>query len=230
MTTRFSLLLMIAIGCTATSVSAQKLYRCNNTYQDHPCSGQEGKVIGNVTSGEPAQASPASTPLSAECSRRGTAAVKIKWTREAGRTQQEQEAAATSSHERDLVVDVYRRQGNSAQVRAAVEADCMAEQERAARTAALVNGGNLPQGGSHSTAAGSDIGNSPGAGAEAARQREIDAANSRKADQKRRDCQNLAGQLDDVRADQRAGGTVRQMERLRQKYQDITASQRQVGC
>jgi hypothetical protein len=118
MTGKFSLFLIAAIACTATSVSAQKMYRCSNTYQDHPCSGgEEGNVVGRGASPDSAAASSASPMVNTACSQRGATAQKMKWAREAGQTQQQQEAAATGAAERDVVADVYNRQGTSLQGR-----------------------------------------------------------------------------------------------------------------
>ena len=144
--TRLLRLLIISIAFCATPVSAQTMYRCGNAYQDHPCGGgQAGKVIGVGSSPNAASTAAAASRVSAQCSQRGIAAQKIKWIREAGETQQQQLAAASGSADRSLVADVYSRQGTSVEVRAAVEADCMAEQDRAAQAAALLEAANRLQ-------------------------------------------------------------------------------------
>lgn len=230
MTKNLSLLLIAAITFVATSASAQKMYRCNNTYQDHPCSGgQEGKTATHGSGSDNAQVPPASAKVNTECSRRGAAAQKIKWVREAGQTQQQQEAAATSSGERGLIADVYARQGTSGQVRSAIEADCMAEVERSARAAALLEAANTLKSGGHSTAARNDASSS----------QNITTSSSNVATPSRSDtdsfgkqaaCQRLADQLNGVRASQRAGADARRMDDLRQQHKEITDKRREAGC
>lgn len=105
---------------------AQTLYRCGNTYQDKPCSGQAGKVVTVLKSGE---AGPGL--VDAQCSRRGSDAQKLMWARETGALESDMAAKAKTASERELVAVVYRQNGSSAQVRQAVEAACIAEKERA---------------------------------------------------------------------------------------------------
>lgn len=235
MTSKPHLLLIAAIACTATSVSAQKMYRCSNTYQDHPCSGgQESKVLSHGAKSAPAEASPASGKVNLACSQRGVAAQKIKWVREAGQTQQQQEAAASSGMERDLIADVYSRQGTSGQVRAAIEADCMAEHERAARAAALLEAANALPTGRPSSAPRSVSSNSPSdvtAAPNANAQPQGDAGMSNNSAATRKQaCQRLTDQLNDVRARQRTGADASSMDELRRQHQDITNKLRGAGC
>lgn len=110
--------------------SAQTMFRCGNTYQDKPCDGgQAGKVIGNTRMPQTAAAS-----ADPACARRGAEAQKIKWGREAGRTEEVALAAAGSEDQRKLVSDVYSRGGTSSDLRAAIEADCAAEKEKSRAT------------------------------------------------------------------------------------------------
>lgn len=226
---RLAQLFIAAIACTATSAYAQKMYRCNNTYQDHPCSGgQESKVVGNDTGRVSAQASLASPKISRACSQRGVAAQKIKWVREAGQTQQQQEAVATGSAERDLIADVYNRQGTSGQVRAAIETDCMENEDREARAAALVEAANTLKGGAHSTEVRSatSIQNSVTSAPNASTLPRSDTGSS----SQELVCQRLKDQLNEVSASQRAGANASRMEVLRQQHQEITRKRRLAGC
>lgn len=234
MTDTLALLLMAAIVGTATPATAQTMYRCNNTYQDRPCSGgQEGKVVARGATPDASLALPASPKVSAVCSQRGAAAQKIKWAREAGQTQQQQEAASTDGLARDLIADVYRRPGTSGQVRSAIEVDCMAEQERATRAAALIEAANVLQGGKPATTARGDTGHAQGsstAGANASNAALSDTVRSSNAAGKQLECQRLTEQLNDVRARQRSGASAGGMEMLRQQYQDTTQRLRTAGC
>jgi hypothetical protein len=236
MTRLLPLLLIAAIACSAASASAQTMYRCGNAYQDHPCSGgQAGKVFGAGAGvgSEATRTLPASSRPSAQCSQRGIAAQKIKWIREAGKTQQEQAAAANGGAERDLIADVYGRQGTSVEVRSAVEADCMAEQERAAQIAALLEAANGRKGGSTSPGSRIDaIANESSATSTPAAATPPGADNAGKDDatSKQATCQRLTRQLEDVRSRQRTGNNASGMEQLRQQYRDINDLLRAAGC
>jgi hypothetical protein len=224
-------LLLAALSCSVLPASAQTMYRCGNTFQDHPCGGgQVSRAIGTLSSTDTARNPAASPALGAVCAQRGVAAQKIKWMREAGRTEHEQIAAAGDRQE--LIADVYRRQGTSAQVRSAIEADCMAEQERSAQAAALLAAANRTQAGAaqgNSTGGGRDndgvpvapgvASARPGAGASAS------AAGLRTST-----CEGLSRQLDEVRSRQRAGGNLQAVEALRQQYADIEGRRRKAGC
>lgn len=136
-----------ALLCTALPASAQKMYRCGSVYQDRPCaSGTESKTLsgGGVPTATASAAS--AVAADAECTKRGSAAQKIKWVREAGKTEEQQLVGATSQYDRDLIADVYQRQGTSGQVRAAIEADCMQAKQRAAQAAALLEAMRKAQG------------------------------------------------------------------------------------
>jgi len=219
------------IACSAASAPAQTMYRCGSTFQDHPCGGgQAGQAVGAISRTDGARTSPASPRLSAECSQRGMAAQKIKWMREAGKTQQDQVAAAGGDRQ-DLIADVYRRQGTSAQVRSGVEEDCIAEQERNAQLAAMLGTANRSNGANGSGAASGDgrnddrVAAAPGVASPARDNTGSNAADNRKAT-----CQQLNSEQDEVRSRQRAGGSVQTMEALRQQDFAIGNKRRMAGC
>ena len=215
------LLLLCAIACSAVPAWAQTMYRCGSSFQDHPCAGsQAGQVIGNgADAGR--TASSASPRLSAECAQRGIAAQKIKWMREAGKTQQDQLAAGKDPQ--DLIAEVYNRQGSSVQVRAAIEQDCMAEQDRNAQAAALLGAANKAKGGNGAASA-------PAGGAAATPAVATQPAPDNAAAAKASSCKALKSQLDDIRSQQRTGGSVAAMDALRQQYSDTSNRIRTTGC
>jgi hypothetical protein len=130
-----SVLLGVAL-LLAGGAHASKMYRCGSVYQDRPCdAAQEGKVVGHTST--PGSA-PARTAVDAECTQRGADSQKVMWVREAGKTEAEQLAGATTTEQRKLVGAVYRRHGSSIDVRSAIESDCMADKQRAAQAAALI--------------------------------------------------------------------------------------------
>jgi len=221
-------LLLAALACSVLPASAQTMYRCGNAFQDHPCgSGQAGQAIGTGASPAAARASAASPRLSAECAQRGIAAQKIKWMRDAGKTQQDQLAAA-GQDQQELIADVYRRQGTSVQVRAAIEDDCIAEQERTAQASALLAAANRAKGGNGAAASPGNDGVAtapPGAPPPTRTNADANAAAGKAAT-----CQQLTRALDDIRSRQRAGGDVATMETLRQQYLDLGNRRRAAGC
>ena len=225
------LLLAAAIASSALAASAQTMYRCGSSYQDHPCGGgQAGTVIGTGSPSGSAQPATAASASSAQCSQRGIAAQKISWMREAGKTEQEQEATASGMLQRDLVADVYSRRGSSVQVRAAVEADCLAQEARAAQAAALVDAANRLKGGGASTSARAEpAANVPAPTGAAAPIARDNAAATEAANRKAR-CQGLVDQLNDVSARQRARNSAGVAEQLRQQYRDASDRLRNAGC
>jgi hypothetical protein len=203
------------------------MFRCGSSYQDRPCDGgQTSKVIGSGGSvRQQASAEPAAK-VDPECSERGNRAKQIAWGKEAGKTQDVQIAAATSEEERRLVADVYRRRGSSLDVRNGVEADCMAERERAAQAAALMEaaGKLLSQGKAASGA-------SPSVPAPAVPpQAQAPAGMSPSVADKKSRCQALKEQDDSIVSKQRVGGNIDQMEQLNRQRQSAAKALRDAGC
>ena len=142
-------MMLVSLGLLLSMpIFAQQMYRCGSTYQDRPCDGaQPGKKLGGSGNSSAAEASSSPKPaVDLNCTRRGSDAEKIKWTREAGRTEEMQLAAARDSGQRALISEVYGRSGTSGEVRAAVEAECMAEKDRAAQAAVLMEAAAKLQG------------------------------------------------------------------------------------
>lgn len=216
--------LFLMAGMTA-SAHAQKMYRCGNTYQDRPCTGEQpGKVIGSTGTPQPA-AAPATD---AYCARRGASAQKIMWAKEAGRTEEMQLSAASGAEERKLIADVYRKRGSSVEVRAAIEADCTAERQRAAQAAALMEAAAKLQGQDRPAAAAPPA---PAADANsnaaAKRQQEVVA---REAAGKKVRCDSIAARLESIRNSQRTGGSAATMDNLRQQQQKTEKEWGNAGC
>ncbi|EHR72609.1 hypothetical protein BurJ1DRAFT_3806 [Burkholderiales bacterium JOSHI_001] len=133
--------LALLAGLAVGPAQAQKMYRCGSNYQDRPCSGQDSRVISRSGAG---QDMPAAAPVDAGCAKRAADAQKLAWVRETGKTEAEQ--AAAQPGQRDLVAEVYRRRGSSLEIRNAIEAECVAEKERSAQAAAMLESA-LRQGG-----------------------------------------------------------------------------------
>lgn len=231
MTRILRLLLAGAIASFAMAASAQTMYRCASSYQDHPCAGgQAGTVIGVGSPASSAQTAAGTSASSAHCAQRGNAAQKVSWMREAGKTEQEQEASVSGMAQRDLIAEVYSRHGSAVQVRAAVEADCMAEEQRAAQAASLVEAANRLRGGSGTAGARIESTGDTTAPTAAAMPTARDNVAANEAANKKARCEGLTSQINDILARQRARNGAAATEQLRQQYRDATDRLRAAGC
>lgn len=214
---------LFAMSCLDGLAMAQSLYRCGNSYQDRPCETRQGdkvKVIASHRQGSE------SGSADATCTQRGADAVKIVWRREGGTTQEQALSQATSSLERELVAEVYRIRGTTAQVRTRIEADCMEEKERKARYAALIDATKPVN-----AAAGSRLNSSadqpqtlPTAAAPS------NSTGVRNTDRQNSTCGSLTAKLDNIKSRQRAGGSMSTMEELNRNLKDTERMMQQVGC
>ena len=207
------------------------MYRCGNNYQDRPCdAAQPGKVVNTTGAGVAAPPRPAITN---DCAQRGEAAQKIAWVRETGQTEAMQLASGAGGPDAALISEVYRRSGSAAQVRSAVEADCMAEADRAAQRAAALGG--LANGTPGAPAPGSKpipASMLPPDEAEAkaqAKQRADEETRAAAASKKAR-CTDLVMRLDTIRQSQRMGGDASAIENLKQQYRNAEIQVRSAGC
>lgn len=132
---RFASLFLSMALCT--SLNAQTMFRCGSTYQDRPC--DEAKHSKTLTAARTAPAPASGTGIDAFCSQRGAEAQKIVWAREGGAMLDQQLAKSRNGEERKLVSNVYSKRGSSTEVRKAIETECIQEQEKAARMAALID-------------------------------------------------------------------------------------------
>lgn len=232
----FVLVGAVALVWPIWDAHAQKMYRCGNSFQDLPCAGaQQGKVVGNV--GAPAAAATGTPPKDAQCTRRGAEALKIVWMRDNGASKERQISdmdsnsafAGNREEGRQLVESVYSRRGSAPEVRAAIEAECIAEKERFAQAAALAAAALRLQGGAPVAPAASSR-----APAESdlarmeARQREEITANEEAFKKSR--CADLARQYENLRREERAGGSIGTMNRLNERRRALDERQRSEGC
>lgn len=192
------------------------MYRCGSSYQDRPCdNGQPGKIIG--VNRAPTEADKPKLELA--CIRRGEEAKKIIWQREGGAIQEKLLAEAGSAERRKLITDVYAIRANSAEVRAAIESDCMAEKSRE-RAYPYLQNETAPE-----------LSRTPQRSGPAA------AAADKGADKlaenvarKRALCEQLRQQLAANRNNQRSGGSVEAMESLNQQRRDGVSELKALGC
>lgn len=221
----------LLIGASAFS---QKMYRCGNSYQDRPCEGaQVSKEVRRFGTSSP-QAAVASQD--AQCRQRGIDAQKIAWSREGGALAEKLMAevsakkmdADTAADMKRLIVDVYNKRGSAPEVRAAIEADCVAAKKQAELAAATIAAGVKLQ-----------AKNPPAAGAApnrtiepenpitAAPGNEAPVANA--AERNRTLCASISNKMDVLQKAQRGGG-VAAIENLKQRAQDAEAERVRAGC
>lgn len=225
--------LLVASLFVCTEGFGQTMYRCGSKYQDRPCdAGQKGRAVGStgVDSG-PAPGGAARSP-DAQCVQLGQDALKIVWSREGGATQERLESEAKSARERNFVRDVYRRRGSASQVQASVEADCVAERERAAQAAAVLEAAGLkPRGEQGETSPGS-VGSRPPSAEEiqAAERQRAQATADRDAERRKRACASLNSSMNDLGARERRGGSAGTMDAMREERRSLQSQMSSNGC
>jgi hypothetical protein len=220
---------------------ALAMYRCGNVFQDKPCeSGAEIRLSpsGRPTTAPPAARAPASAPaaapaattpssFTAACARVGEQAQRIVWKREGGATQEQQRAerstALAPAEHAKTVAGVYARRGSAPEVRAAIEAECVADKQQEADAAALLSQLRKQAG---ETPAAPPASPAPGAAAEST------SARTAPADGKPSvaTCSRLRSALADANARLTQGGSARAMEALQNERRSAEASFRSSGC
>ena len=219
--------MLVLIGAVALMgpvlhANAQRMYRCGNAYQDRPCEGaQQGREVRDFSG--PAAAVNGQT-TDAQCARLGEEAMKIIWARESGATREQQ--LASRPQDQWVIDNVYMKRGTAPEIRASVEAACMAEKERQA--AALAAAAARVQG----TATVPPPSSQGPSAADMARFQERQdaeiAANQAAFKQSR--CANLSRQSEDLRSKERAGGSSATMARLHDLRTSLEETRRREGC
>lgn len=231
-----SFILLACLASTWSSVlSAQTLYRCGKTFQDRPCDGADGQIVGVNKSQNSQPSKPSSRAATQACVVKGDQAKELRWQKEAGKTESQQIQEGRYSAE--FVRYVYSKPGSAVEVKASVESDCMDQLERDAQAAELQRAADRLRGGGNSPAASSvpagslphertspnptpapraptaEIGGRPSPGT-------VD--NSR--------CRSLSGREQDIRNQQRAGGSAHTMDRLNSELRSILDQKSSNGC
>jgi hypothetical protein len=214
------------------SGAAHAVYRCGNVFQDTPCDAAGTQMTpGGVRPSQPAPrgatpapagaAAAAASPFAPACSRLGEEAQKMEWKREGGATQERQLAELPAGNRQEMakVLDsVYRKRGSAPEVRAAVEAECVAERQQAADQAAVLRA-LLP-------ANASQAGLAPGtsSAAEASASAASAAAKSQTTGGPAPACAGWRRDLESVNAQLRSGGNAAAMERLQAQRRSLEKS------
>jgi hypothetical protein len=226
MKTTTRLVLAAALALLCAPAQSQTMYRCGKVYQDRPCdAGVKGKAVGStgVQQGAPQAA------VDAECAQRGKDSNKIVWAREGGASEQRLVLEARSGAEQQFIRDIYRRPGSASTVQAAVQAECVAEKERAkeaaalqaaAAAAALLKGLSPPA-------------ETPNPAAEAQARRKNELAQQHAAGDAARRTENCARykqQLDTLRSQERIDAPTAQVESLNAQRRELRELMSRAGC
>jgi hypothetical protein len=226
----------IAAAATSSTAGAQKMYRCGNTYQETPCTGNQTATKELRASSAPTAT--ASAGSDADCSRLAEESQKISWAREAGATAEKQMAdldakgggARDKAEQRRLIESVYRKRGTAPEVRASIERDCLAEREKMRQAAELARAAAVMSGNAQA-------GTSPAQSAQAAQDAERQAERARKnaeqqqAQEKQRQCAKYRSQLADIEARYRGGSSSQTtLSNLRDQRSKTEAKAREEGC
>lgn len=211
--------------------AAHAVYRCGNVYQDRPCDekGPQAHLTPGMKAAPAAgpSAATAASPFAAACTRAGEEAQKIVWKREAGATQEKQMAELPNTGSRaamaSIIDSVYRKRGSAPEIRAAIEAECVAEKQKEADDAAALKlllqsrqaGGAAP---APAAAAGDAPSEAP-----AARkgQATIGASSS---------CPSWRSEQETINAEFRKGGNAVRMEQLQNRRRDVEKQLRDGRC
>lgn len=203
---------------------AQKMYRCGNAYQDRPCENtQQSREVRNFGGASHTPADRSNTDV--QCVRMGEEAVKIVWARESGATQEQQ--LASRPQDRWLIETVYMRRGSAPEIRSAVEASCMAERERQA--AAMAAAAAARTQGPAMVSPASSQGDSAADFARMQERQAAEVAANREAFKEKR-CAELARRADDLRGQERTGGSSATMQRLHELRSGVEETRRREGC
>ena len=219
----------------AISTSASAMYRCGNVFQDKPCEAgvteQRLTPGGSKASSGGANAPSAATmasPYAAQCARVGEHAQRISWKREGGATAERQISDARGDEGMiNLIMSIYARRGSAPEIRKAIEGECVAEKERQAKAADILNtlqkqANPAPMGPSGVPAAGT-------AGAEAGNAAKP-SGSMQPVSANESTCTSLKSRRASVESRLRAGGTASHMESLQNNRRDIEQQMRDVRC
>jgi len=144
---------LLAACCLGAAAQSRGVYRCGNVMQDRPCDGNAPAP--SVAPAGGAGARPASPPTAGahmpavspsaerQCVQRGEYAERVAWNREGGALLDRQLAeipggvnTIEGSAKAAVARRVYATRGSAAEIRAAVQADCLQKAARETQTQA----------------------------------------------------------------------------------------------
>lgn len=229
MITHLSLRYLLAIACVLVAVDthAQTMYRCGSSYQDKPCTGQAGAVIGSAKKVDANELNSA-VRVDPACKRRSEEAKKIIWMRDAGAQQSDLLAKSSDVENRRLIADVYAMRGNINDIRASIEKNCMEEKDRNKQLALadatemdMQTLRQLQQKQAQKVAQISQINDKVVRDGKEVNSEQISPDAMLVAAKKRLPCPNLKNQLEIVKANLRSGADAQTMQMLNQQKREL---------
>lgn len=209
--------------CTLAALPAAAQYRCGNVFQDRPCDPGVTEQRLNVPAprAAPAADAGAASPFAIACRRVGEKAQGISWKREGGATLERQlQEAAGNAEMVETIHAVYGRRGSTPEIRAAVEAECVARREREAQAAELARTVQVQSVGQVPPAARASA--PPPATAPAAKAPATTQGDPR--------CPGLKARRASTESALRAGGSGATMERLQQQRREVEQQMSEAKC
>lgn len=218
------------------SSHAQKTYRCGSVYQDRPCEdAQNSKEVRYLGAATP---TPTAQSTDQQCKQRGLDSQKIVWARQSGVLAEKLIAdlatkgldSNKTNEEKDLITAVYQKQrGSAPEISASIEADCVDAKKQAALAAAMVAAGMKLQG-KDAAGAGAAAPSSTGNVQASGKAQGEGTPTTKVATNNIALCSSLATRIDSIKSNQRAGGSVSDMESLNRLRMDTEAERRRAGC
>jgi hypothetical protein len=234
---KLNLKTVAALGALAICSTSYGAYRCGNVFQDRPCDAATAQTAATraatakaaVPSAAAVAAPAANSPFAAVCTRLGKSAMDVIWTREAGSTKEKQLQKSPGYLSADdyanMVEAVYARRGSAPEIRASIEADCIAEKQRAADTAAAIAA--LQQGAkpvAQTPVVGVPVVGVPAAPASAeAKTAPVQASNTAR-------CDSLMAERSDLQSRARQGGGIGTMEQINNQRRSVDTQISQAKC
>lgn len=224
----------------AQAVSATDFYRCGNVYQHTPCASTS---VNNITVKSSAKTTNSVSgnndlqqfaKIDADCKQRGDAAKKISWTREVGKTLDQQLESAKDGYTQALIRDVYNHRGSSLDVKNAIEQECMQQKEQDKLADKLIiEAQKLRSNGKAGIASpvSSNTQLNPTSGEINVKGAKNSVAESRTVpDDNKSICSSLKADAEDIATQRRRGGSANYMNGLKQQLEQIESQLKAAGC
>lgn len=212
------------------STYAATLYHCGNTYQDKPCSVSANtatiKNIPQKNSNSASNDSHAALTVDSDCKERGETAKKIMWTREVGKTAEQQLESGLSNA---LVKDVYNHRGSSLDVMNAIMQECMQQKEKNILAEKLMLEAQRLRGGAKVSGE-SSISNKEIAKPTAVDTKVTSLESGHVDNNKNLTCESLKASVDELSVKRRTGGTASYMNNLKIKQDQLEIDIHTYGC
>jgi len=230
----------VALLVCSQATLAANFYRCGNSYQDTPCTSasvnnktikSSAKTTSSVSSNNDLQQF---AKIDVDCKQRGDAAKKISWTREVGKTLDQQLESAKDGYTQALVRDVYNHRGSSLDVKNAIEQECMQQKEQDKLADKLIiEAQKLRSSGKAGIASPASSNTQLNPTADEINVKEAknsDAESRTRPDDNKSVCSSLKADAEDIATQRRRGGSANYMNDLKRQLEQIESRLKAAGC